>query len=55
MGCSKGSPRREVYFNTGLYQETKKDPNTQPNLTPKGARKGTSKAKSQQKKGNNKD
>ena len=41
LGCSKGSPKREVHSNTGLLQETRKISNTQPNPTPKGARKGT--------------
>ena len=32
MGCSKSSPKREVYSNTILPQETL---NRQPNFTPK--------------------
>ena len=35
MGCSKSSPKREVYSNTILPQETRKTSNTQPNFTPK--------------------
>lgn len=37
LGGSKGSPKREVYSNTGLPQETRKVSNTQPNLAPKEA------------------
>ena len=35
MGCSKSSPKREVYSNTILPQETRKTSNRQPNITPK--------------------
>ena len=35
MGCSKNSPKREVYSNTILPQETRKISNRQPNFTPK--------------------
>ena len=35
MGCSKSSPRREVYSSTFLPQETRKTLNKQPNFTPK--------------------
>ena len=35
MGCSKSSPKREVYSNTILPQETRKTSNTQPNFTTK--------------------
>jgi len=35
MGCNKSSPRREVYSNTILPQETRKTSNRQPNFTPK--------------------
>ena len=35
MGCSKSSPKREVYSNTILSQETRKTLNRQPNFTPK--------------------
>ena len=35
MGCSKSSPKREVYSNTILPQETIKTLNRQPNFTPK--------------------
>ena len=41
LGCSKGGPKREVYSNTSLSQETRKVLNTQPNLTPKRAGKRT--------------
>ena len=32
MGCSKSSPKKEVYSNTILPQETRKTSNRQPNL-----------------------
>ena len=35
MGCSKSSPKREVYSNTILPQETRKTSNRQSNFTPK--------------------
>ena len=35
MGCSKSSPKREVYSNTILPQETRKTSNRKPNFTPK--------------------
>ena len=35
MGCNKSSPKREIYSNTILPQETRKTSNTQPNFTPK--------------------
>ena len=35
MGCSKSSPKREVYSNTILPQETRKTLNRQSNFTPK--------------------
>ena len=35
MGCSKSSPKREVYSNTILPQETRKTLNRQTNFTPK--------------------
>ena len=35
MGCSESSPKREVYGNTVLPQETIKTLNRQPNFTPK--------------------
>ena len=35
MGCSKNSPKREVYSNTILPQETRKTQNKQHNFTPK--------------------
>ena len=34
MGCSKNSPKREVYSNTILPQETRKISNRKPNFTP---------------------
>ena len=37
MGCSKSNPKREVYSNTILPQETRKTLNRQPNFTPKTA------------------
>ena len=45
MGCSKSSPKREVYSNTILPQETRKTLNRQPYFTPKttGKRKTTKK------------
>ena len=39
MGCSKSSPKREVYSNTVLPQETRKISNKQLNLTPKAIQK----------------
>ena len=45
MGCSKCSPKREMYSNTILPQETRKTMNRQPNFTPKKNGKGTTKAK----------
>ena len=44
MGCSKSSPKREVYSNTILPQETRKTLNGQPNFTPKTG-KGTNQKK----------
>ena len=35
MGCSQNSPKREVYSNIILPQETRKTLNRQPNFTPK--------------------
>ena len=35
MGCSRSSPKREVYSNTILAQETRKRSNRQPNFIPK--------------------
>ena len=34
MGCRKSSPKREIYSNTILPQETRKRLNRQPNFTP---------------------
>ena len=45
MGCSKSSPKREVYSNTRLPQETRKISSKQSNLTPKGTRERTKKPK----------
>ena len=39
LGCSKGSPMREVHSNTGLPQKQDVS-HTQPNPTPKEAGKG---------------
>ena len=38
LGCSKGSPKREIHSNTALKKQEVS--NTQPNPTPKGAGKG---------------
>ena len=35
MGCNQSSPKREVYSNTILPQETRKTSNRQPNFIPK--------------------
>ena len=35
MGCSKSSPKRDIYSNTILPQEARKTSNRQPNFTPK--------------------
>ena len=35
MGGNKSSPKREIYSNTILPQETRKTSNRQPNFTPK--------------------
>ena len=35
MRCRKSSPKREIYSNTILPQETRKTSNRQPNFTPK--------------------
>ena len=45
MGSSKSSPKREVYTNRILTQETSKTSNRQPNFTPKspGKRRKTNK------------
>ena len=51
MGCSKCSPKTEVYSNTILLQETKKAQNRQPNFTLKttGKRRRTTKKKERKK------
>ena len=38
MGCSKSSFNGEVYSNTSLPQETRKNSNEQPNFTPKATK-----------------
>ena len=43
VGCSKSSPKKEVYSDTILPQETRKTQNRQPNTTPKTTRKRTKK------------
>ena len=43
MGCSKNSPKREVYSNTILHKETRKTSNRQPNFIPKTTGKRTKK------------
>ena len=43
MGCSKSSPKTEVYSNTILPQETSKSLNRQPNFNPKTAGKRSTK------------
>ena len=35
MGCSKSSPKKEVYSNKILPQETRETSDRQPNFTPK--------------------
>ena len=35
MGCSKSSPKRQVYSTTILPQQTRKTSNKQPNFIPK--------------------
>ena len=56
MGHSKSSSEREVYSNTILSQERRKNSNKQPNLTPKTSREGRpDKAQNQQKEKNHKD
>ena len=48
MGCSKSNPKREVYSNTILPQETRKISNRQPNFTPKTTRRRKKKKKNPQ-------
>ena len=45
MGCSKSSPKKEVYSNTILPQEIRKTSNRQHNFTPKTAGKRRTKQK----------
>ena len=49
MGCSKSSPKREVYSNTILPQETRKTSNRQLNFSPKKTGKITTKKKKKKK------
>ena len=49
-GCSKRSPKREVYSNTILPQEIRNISNKQPNFTPKAARERQTKPKVSRKK-----
>ena len=53
--CSKSSPKREVYSNTILPQETGKTSNRQPKLTRKTTRKRTKTPQNQKKERNHKD
>ena len=50
MGCSKSSPKREIYSNRILLQETRKTSNRQPNFTPKITGKRTKNSKISRKK-----
>ena len=44
MGCSKSSPKRDVYVNTILPSETRKASSRPPNFTPKTTgKRGTNK------------
>ena len=45
MECSKSSPKREIYSNAILPQETRKTSNRQPNFTPKATGKRRTKKK----------
>ena len=45
MGCSKSSPKREVYSNTILPQETREISNRQPHFTTKTTGKRRNKKK----------
>ena len=57
MGCRKSSPKREVYSNTILPQETRKTLARQPNFTPRATGKRIRKKENpnQQKERNHKD
>ena len=56
MECNKSSPKREVYNNTILSQETRKKLNRQPNFTPKTTgKRRTKEPQNQQKERNHKD
>ena len=52
MGCSKSSPKREVYRNMILPKDTRETSNRQPNFTPKTTGKRTKNPKNQQKERN---
>ena len=53
--CSESSPKREVYSNIILPQETRKTSNRQPNFTPKKTgKRRTKNPQSQQKEGDHK-
>ena len=54
MGCSKNSPKSEVYSNTILPQETRKTLNRQPNFIPKANWKKKKKKKKNNNNNNNK-
>ena len=45
MGCSKSSPKREVYRNMILPKDTRETSNRQPNFTPKTTVKRTTTTK----------
>ena len=55
MGCSKSSPKREVYSNTILPQEARTSSNRQPNFLPKTTEKRTKKPPKLEKEINHKD
>ena len=46
LGCSKSDSKREVYSNTGVPQEGRKNSNEKPNLIPNRTRKRRTKTKS---------
>ena len=51
MGCSKISPKRKGYSDTGLLQETRKISNKQLNIPLKSIRKRINNTQNQQKEG----
>ena len=53
MGCSKSSPKRKVYSNAILPQETRKTSNRQTNLTSKQLEKEQQQNKTKQNKKTN--